>query len=216
MRNPAFAPLANLGRLEHALDSIFITYDIHRRLPLYLTEYGYETNPPNPYRGVSPQLQALYIDEAQYLAWRDPRVVTMTQFLLYDSPPDRHYPPGSPGYWSTFQTGLLYANGQPKPALDSYRLPIFLPHPSLGPGDRVLVWAMVRAAPPHTQQRAEIQWRSRQPGSSYRTVQSVLTDSSSEVLKSGVRVPGAGVVRVRWVSPTGAVQYSRGATIGSG
>ena len=30
---------------------------LSRRLDLYLTEYGYETNPPNPFRGVWPDVQ---------------------------------------------------------------------------------------------------------------------------------------------------------------
>ncbi len=45
MSDPNFAPLSDLGRLEQALDAIFSTYGASRQLPLYLTEYGYETNP---------------------------------------------------------------------------------------------------------------------------------------------------------------------------
>jgi hypothetical protein len=91
MTDPNFVPLADLGRLEQALDRIFAAYAVHRRLPLYLTEYGYETDPPNPFRGVSVARQSAYLDEGEYLAWRDPRVRTLSQFLLYDSPPDRAY-----------------------------------------------------------------------------------------------------------------------------
>ncbi|MFL5822927.1 MAG: hypothetical protein ACJ764_05735 [Solirubrobacteraceae bacterium] len=212
MANPAFAPLANLVRLEHTLDSIFRSYGVSRRLPLYLTEYGYETNPPNPYRGVPPEVQSRYLNQAQYLAWRDPRVVTMNQFLLYDARPNRHYPPGSPGYWSTFQTGLLYANGARKPSFDSYRLPIFLPDPELKVGHHVHVWAMIRVAPSGAPQQAEIQWR---PGSksSYRTLAHARTEAASEVIQTTVTVPGPGAIRVRWASPTGQVQYSRAATV---
>src|SRR5262249_33187692 len=31
---------------------------------IWLTEYGYQTNPPDPWLGVSPALQALYVSEA--------------------------------------------------------------------------------------------------------------------------------------------------------
>jgi hypothetical protein len=216
MANPDFAPLANLARLEHGLDSIFRTYGVARRLPLYLTEYGYETNPPNPYRGVSPQRQAAYLSQAEYMAWADPRVVTLSQFLLYDSPPNRRFPRGSPGYWSTFQTGLLYANGAVKPSFDSYRLPLWLPHPVLGPGHRLLVWAMLRAAPRHGQQRAQIQWRPAGQGTGYRTLATVTTSGWSQIVRAVVRLPGAGVLRVRWRAPSGQVQYSRSAPVRAG
>jgi hypothetical protein len=205
----SFAPLSDLGRLEHALDSILGTYGISRPLPIYLTEYGYETT-PNPYRGLRPAVQALYLNEAQYLAWRYPRVATLAQFLLYDSPPDSRYPPGTFGHWDTFQTGLLYQDGKPKPSFYAYRLPIFLPDPVLRPGRRVLVWALLRAAPPNSTQRAQIQWRS-SGGSSFRTLQTVTTHN--EDLAAMVSVPGPGSVRIQWHSPSGGTQYSRAAFV---
>lgn len=207
--DPRFAPLANLGRLESALDAIFSTYGVSRELPLYLTEYGYETYPPNPWRGVSLRLQSLYLNEAQYMAWRDPRVRTMSQFLLFDSPPDTTAPPGSQQYWSTFQTGLRFASGQAKPSLYSYRLPLFAPNPVLGPTGSVLVWGMLRPARPGTRQRAEIQWRT-QAGRVYRTLARVLTDNPDHAFAMSVQPPGPGVLRVAWASPTGKVLYSRG------
>ena len=213
LQNSQFAPLASLTRLEHALDSAFRAYGVSRRLPLYLTEYGYETNPPDPHRGVSPQSQAAYLSQAEYLAWSDPRVVTLNQFLLYDSPPNRRFPPGSAGYWSTFQTGLRYANGAPKPSLQSYRLPLWLPNPVLDSDHRVLVWAMLRDAPRHGTQPARIQWRPSGSGSGYRTVDTVRTSGSTQVIEAIVRVPGAGLIRVRWTAPSGQVQYSQGAEI---
>ena len=94
MSDAEFAPLADLGRLEQALDRSVAAYGVTRRLPIYLTEYGYETNPPNPFRGVAPATQAAYLDEAEYLAWRDPRVRTLSQFLLRDSRPRPRLPAG--------------------------------------------------------------------------------------------------------------------------
>ncbi len=160
--DPDFAPISDLDRLERALDASLAAYGVKRKLPLWLTEYGYETDPPDPFRGVSPRLQSLYLNEAQYMAFRDPRVRAMAQFLLYDARPDPHYPPGTPQYWSTFQTGLLYADGSPKPSFTSYRLPLFIPDPVLGAGNRVLVWALLRAAPPGTRQPVLVEWRTQQ------------------------------------------------------
>jgi hypothetical protein len=208
MPDPNFAPLSDLGRLERALDSAFGAYGVGRRLDLYLTEYGYETNPPDAFRGVRPDVQALYLDEAAYIAWRDPRVRAFSQFLLYDSPPDTAFRPGTQGYWSTFQTGLLYQNGVAKPSYDAYRLPIFVPDPRVAKGAPVLVWAMLRPAPHNSSQRAEVQW---QPagGGTFRTVTTVATHNPNGVLAVHVVVPGTGAVRVAWRATGSVVYYSR-------
>jgi hypothetical protein len=208
MSEAGFAPLADLGRLEHELDGIFTTYGVSRQIPVYLTEYGYETYPPNPWRGVSLRLQSLYLNEAQYMAWRDPRVRTMSQFLLYDALPDFTAPPASQKYWSTFQTGLRFAGGAPKPSLNSYRLPVFLPNPVLGPNRSVLVWVMLRAAPQGVRQQASLQWRP-QSGSSFQTLRTMTTDNPNQVFSATVTMPGPGVIRVAWTSPSGKLMYSR-------
>ena len=208
----SFAPLANLSRFENALDSTLAAYHIARRPPIYLTEYGYETK-PNPYRGLSPQVQSEYLNEAQYMAWRDPRVVSLSQFLLDDSPPNNKYPPSAPQYWETFQTGLMYADGRPKPSYYSYSLPIFLPDPVLKPGKPTLVWALLRTSPVNSTQHAEIQWEPT-GGGSFRTLETISTNS--EALTALVKVPGPGSVRVQWRSPSGQTENSRAAAVKSG
>jgi hypothetical protein len=211
MSDRNFVPLSDLSRLETSLDGIFSTYGVHRQLPLYLTEYGYETNPPNPFRGVSPAKQALYLDEAQYMAWKNPRVRAMAQFLLVDSAPDHRYPPGTIGYWSTFQTGLLYLGFKPKPSFTSYPMPIWIPQPSFHSGGSVLVWGMLRVAANGTKQRAKIQWQG--SGGTYRTVDTVTTSDPSGFLTANVNLPGSGRVRIEWTSPQGKVMHSRAAAV---
>jgi hypothetical protein len=206
MSNAAYVPLADLSRLETALDRINATYGVGRQLPIYITEYGYETNPPNPFQSVTPEQQALFIDEAQFLAWEDPRVRSMSQFLLYDSVPNSAYRPGSRGYWSTFQTGLLYSAGARKPAYAAYRLPVFIPQPIFTPGTPVLVWGMLRPAPNGTRQEATVQWRPSRGG--YRTIATVATDDPSGFFTAHMKLPGTGAVRVGWTSG-GLTLYSR-------
>ena len=206
-----FVPLSDLSRLEAGLDRIFATYSINRRLPIYLTEYGYETNPPDPYRGVRPDRQAAYLDQAQYMAWRDPRVRAFAQFLLYDSVPDPAQRRGSVGYWSTFQTGLLYLRGAPKPSLAAYRLPIFIPDPVAKRGASMLVWGMLRAAPNGTHQRATIEYRP--PRGAYRELQTLSTGGPSGFLTAQVKPPGSGLIRLAWKSPSGAVLRSRSVAV---
>jgi hypothetical protein len=214
MSDPNFAPLSDLSRLEGTLDAIFTIYGIRRQLPIYLTEYGYETNPPNPYRGVSLRTQSLYLNEAQYLAWADPRVRALSQFLLYDSPPDRRFPPGSPGYWSTFQTGLVFTDGVHKPSFNSYRLPIVVPQPVFAPGTPVFVWGMLRLAPNGTTQHARLEWRP--PHGAYRLVSALTTVDRSGFVFARPRLPGTGAVRIAWTSPSGTVFHSRAVGVSAG
>jgi hypothetical protein len=209
MSDAEFVPLADLGRLEGALDGIFATYGVHRSLPLYLTEYGYETNPPNPFRGVSPARQAAYLDEATYLAWRDPRVRALSQFLLRDAPPNRAFRRGTVRYWSTFQTGLEYLDGRAKPALAAYALPIYLPaggRAGASPGGKVVVWAMLRAASDRSLHTAQIQWRPAR--GAWRTL-TVAGTRDEGVLQVRVRPPASGLIRVAWREPSGREITSR-------
>jgi hypothetical protein len=207
LSDPDWAPLADLGRLEHALDRTFAAYGVSRSLPLYLTEYGYESNPPNPFRGVPLATQAAYLDVAQRLAADDPRVRSMSQFLLYDALPNTAFPRGSERYWSTFQTGLLFANGAPKPALAAYALPIDIAQPDVGAGSSVQVWGMLRPAPNNTAQAALVQWRAT---GAFRTITTVHTQDPSGILTASVSLPaGRGAVRLVYRLPSGATLFSR-------
>jgi hypothetical protein len=212
MSDPNFVPLSDLSRLERGLDAAFHAYGVSQSLGLYLTEYGYVTNPPNPYRGVSLPTQSRYLNEAQYTAWRDPRVHALSQFLLYDSPPDARFPRGSLRYWSTFQTGLLYQNGVAKPSFASYRVPLLVPDPTVAKGRATLIWAMLRPAPHDSSQQARVQWQSA-GGGAFRTLTTVGVRNPNGVLAVKVEVPATGAVRVAWRAPDGATYYSRSAGV---
>ncbi len=80
--------------------------------PVWLTEYGYQTNPPDQFLGVSPRKQATLLSLAAMRAWRLPRVTMLIQYLYRDEPE-----------LSRFQTGLVYINDVPKPALNGFKLP---------------------------------------------------------------------------------------------
>jgi Glycosyl hydrolase catalytic core len=77
--------------------------------PLWITEYGYQTNPPDTFYGVSWQNQAAYLREAYKIARANPRIDLLTWFLLKDS--------ASLPEW---QSGLLTASGRKKPAFAAY------------------------------------------------------------------------------------------------
>jgi hypothetical protein len=210
-----FVPLADLGRLERGLNGIFATYGVNRKIPIYLTEYGYQTNPPDPYQVVTPAEQAVYLNEADYMAWRDPRVRSVSQFLLYDAGPDPTYPPSSYDYWDTFQTGLLYGpgtsrDGRQKPAYDAYRLPIWIPTQTVRRRAKMLIWGMLRLAPKDTAQKALIQWSPPRHGR-YRTIATASVPASAVYGYFTIRVtpPGTGRIRIAWRSAAATTYTSR-------
>ena len=87
------------------------------------TEYGYITNPPNTgTQFLSPANAARFLNWTEYLTWRNPRIGTTMQFLLYDGDP-------GPSDFGTggFATGLIFHHGKPKATFYAYRMPIFLP-----------------------------------------------------------------------------------------
>jgi hypothetical protein len=98
--------------------------------PLWLTEYGYQTNPPDRLLGVSYAAQARYIGQAALRAWQQPGVTMLIQFLVRDEP--------SLGGW---QSGLFSAAGTAKPSLHAFALPLAQVSRR---GGSVVLWGQVR------------------------------------------------------------------------
>jgi hypothetical protein len=115
---PDTAGVADLGRLTALLDRLHAAGRIDKRLPVYITEFGYETNPPDPTQAVTLADQARWLPEAEAIAHRTPGVRGFAQFLLRDLPAR----PAATAKvrWSDFQSGLLLPDGRPKPALRSF------------------------------------------------------------------------------------------------
>ena len=88
-----------------------------------MTEFGFETNPPDPFSGVPLAAQAQFNTIGEYQAWQNPRIVSQAQFLLRDVPPVKKHPKTSKAYWFTYQSGLYGVTGQPKPAATAYATP---------------------------------------------------------------------------------------------
>jgi hypothetical protein len=134
--------IANVRTLPALLDKIADrTGLIAEGLPIYLTEFGYESNPPDIINGIPAELQAEYLNVGDYIAFRNPRVVANTQFQLFDVPPQTRYRVNSREYWFTYQSGIFTHNGQPKPAAGAYALPFEAR--VAGPGG-YLFWGWVR------------------------------------------------------------------------
>jgi hypothetical protein len=206
--NPNWATMADLPRLERFLNGVFATYGESKPggVPLYLTEYGYKSNPPNPYVKITQAEQAEYINEGEYMAWREPYVRVLSQFELVDAGPQTTEPLGSPLYWGTFQTGLVSINGQAKPSYYAYRIPIWLPDPRVGP--QVKVWGQLRPADRSGPQLATIQYEPK-GASSFSTLEQVESSAQGFIFTT-VGVTGRGSMRLAWADPaTGQVDHSR-------
>ena len=80
--------------------------------PVWLTEYGYQSNPPDTFLGVPLQRQATMLSLAAMRAWRLPRVTMFFQYLYRDEQK-----------LSRFQSGLVFADNRWKPSLQAFRLP---------------------------------------------------------------------------------------------
>ena len=196
---PDWVTFANLPTLEDALDRVQRVYGTNRRLPLYLTEYGIETNPPRPDVGISLSLQARYLNQAEYIAWRSPRVRTLSQYLLQDAAPLGN------STVSSFATGLIFTNGVHKPSYAAYRLPIWLPTTDLARGQTLEVWGCVRPAKRHAGRPVapvEIQLDDK-------TVRSVPITNPEGYFDVHVSFPHDGEVRLVWPGPGGTKIYSR-------
>ena len=134
---------ADRDRLEFLLDVGGAFGRIPAHLPVWFTEYGYQTLPPDPLRGIGLEQQGEWLSEAEYLSWQDPRIVAQTQFLMRDDVPRAQYPASSPKHWGTYQSGIAFADGTRKPAYAAYRLPFYAPA-SVPPGAGLRLWGLVR------------------------------------------------------------------------
>ena len=82
---------------------------------VWITEYGYQTNPPDRTFGISYAKQALYLKQAFAIARKNPRIDLMTWFLLRDEA----------RIGNGWQSGLMTVGGKKKPAFNAFAT---LPH----------------------------------------------------------------------------------------
>jgi hypothetical protein len=135
------AAMGDWRRLEQTLDRLVARKALKpsgpRRLPIYYTEFGYQTDPPDPFAGIPLARQSRWLQDAAYLAWRTPRVKGLNQFRLTDG----RIGGKGPLAFREFQSGLRFASGKAKPALAAFPNPIVV-RPS--GRSRLLVWGQVR------------------------------------------------------------------------
>jgi hypothetical protein len=184
--------MRDLDRLTVALDRLMRVHGRKRRYPIWLTEYGYQTEPPDPYAGWPWETQARFLAEAEWLAYRHPRVRSMTQFLLYDDAPLHAFPADDPRHWGTFQTGLRTLDGTRKDSYSGYQRPIHVTPGVVKRGRQVVVFAMYRPGTGAVRATLQVRPRGRK---GWRSLHSRDTNSRG-FLKLRVKVRRGGAFRV--------------------
>jgi hypothetical protein len=101
------ATAVTLGNISDLIRQLTRLYGNKR---VWITEYGYQTNPPDKIFGVTYAQQAKYLTQAFGIARKNPRIDMMLWFLLRDDP--------NPNGW---QSGLITVKGARKPAFTAFQ-----------------------------------------------------------------------------------------------
>ena len=218
-----YTSLGVIGNLTRAMDRLVGAYGSGVRFPVYDTEFGYITSPPkhSPDPDVrstkvyylSPTVAAGYMNWAEYISWRNPRVRSFDQYLLYDI--ER---PTKGNDWGGFASGLLTWTGVQKATYYAWRLPLYLPVTTAQKGHSLEVWGCVRPATygsldTGSPQTADIQFA---PGSSgqYTTIQTVtIPPGATCYFDQRLTFPSSGTVRLTYTYPPGDALLGNGAIV---
>jgi hypothetical protein len=119
--------ILTLARLPDLLKEVRRDFGRKR---VWLTEYGYQTNPPDRHLGVSPGLQARYLAQSAYIAEKAPLVDVLVHFMVRDE--------RKAGRW---QSGLFTLRGAQKPSFLAFAMPFLQVSRR---GSRTVLWGQDR------------------------------------------------------------------------
>ncbi len=218
--HPEQITMGDLERLSALLDQLHRLGRTTTRLPIFITEYGYETNPPDLVRGVSLRQQARYHGFATYLAWRQGDVASFAQFLMNDIGPPADAGNDPVAKSRDWQSGLYFHDGRAKQhAVQAFKVPFWAEARSLAGQDVVVVFGQVR--PSEGRKRMEVQMHAPDgtwiPVQTYETrpagdsscgtdMTSFLTDTEGFYLRVAA-YQGPATYRARWIRTDGTSEY---------
>jgi hypothetical protein len=153
---PDEAAIGALSRMRRTLDALARRGKLPRRLPIWITEFGYQTRPPDPNATPLRRAPAL-MDLSEWIAFRNRRVASYSQYTLRDN-----------SFW---QGGLRFSDGRVKRGVyAAFRLPVLVR--SLG-ANAVEVFGGGRLSA-----GGSAQVETKAPGASYRSLGSVPLNSA--------------------------------------
>jgi hypothetical protein len=136
---PAVSPLdasaPDLPRLMRVVRAGLAAHTLFPSRPkqLWVTEFGYDSDPPNPTPGtISTATQARWLEESFYVFWHE-HVSTVLWYLVRDQVPP---------YTANYFSGVFFRDGQPKPSYTAYRFPFVVMHN----GGHAQVWGISPAS----------------------------------------------------------------------
>ena len=145
--------ISSLSRLTSLLDRLGSRrrFAVRRRMPVWITEFGFQTEPPERF-GARLRDMPRYMGESEYIAYRNSRVRSFSQYPFVDD-----------GDSAGFQSGLRFSDGRAKPKVyRAYELPLFARRTSRS---RVELFGAVRAA-----RDGRVTIEARRPGGRFRRI----------------------------------------------
>lgn len=181
-------PLAYMRRLHTVMDRAVRHGRIPRGRGIYVTEFGFQSRPPDRIVRIGLNRHAASINEAERLFFADSRIKSFAQYELFDAPDHRE-----------FNTGLRLRSGRKKPAWEAFRMPLVVTRLSRG---LVEVWGMVRPARGRVRPSVRVS-----SGGTFATAARPRTNPSG-YFRIRLRRPGAERLRYRleWRTPTGTLR----------
>jgi hypothetical protein len=176
--NPDDAAVPDLYKITRVLHAAERVGHVLPRGPkaLWATEISWDTRPPDRH-GVPIATQARWLEQAFYVLWRQ-GVDTVIWLQVVDSPP-------IPTYASSYQAGLYYRDGKPKPDAEAYRFPFVTQRVK---GSRVQAWGR---APQRGSVAIEVQ-----SGQHWQVVRRLPVDDH-QVFVTTLTLPGRAVLRAQ-------------------
>ncbi len=157
-----------LSRLTNAVDRAGRAGAISKGLPIWLTEFGIQSE-PDPQYGVSYQQQSEYRAISERIAYDSHRVKAFSQYLLRDDNPIKGVP--ALARYGGFESGLKTAGGKLKPSFDAFRLPLVITKRTR---TRAQAWGLIRPARAVTNLTIEYRDGTRGP---FKALKQLKTDS---------------------------------------